>query len=83
MFRELFSENSSISSMRVMSMISLLIGGGIAVYGVYMAKDLSGLAALVGIFVGSAFGGKLIQKNFETKTISDVKAAVESMKDAK
>ena len=68
MLRDLFSENSSISSMRVMSMISLLIGGGIAVYGVYQGKDLSALSVLCAVFVGSAFSGKVGQKFAESKS---------------
>ncbi len=44
--------------MRVMAMISLLIGGYLAIVG----KDTS-----VSIFVLAAFGGKAIQRAIETK----------------
>jgi len=56
--KDLFSENSSVSMMRLMALISLLIGGYLAIKG----KDTS-----VVIFVTAAFGGKVIQKQIETK----------------
>ncbi len=54
--KALFSENSDISMMRVLSLISLLIGGYLAVTG----HDTS-----VAVFVISAFGGKAVQKAIE------------------
>lgn len=56
--KNLFSEKSDISAMRVMAMISLLIGGYLA----FTGKDAS-----VSIFVLAAFGGKFAQKVVETK----------------
>jgi len=56
--KSLFSEKSEISAMRVMAMISLFIGGYLAITG----KDAS-----VSIFVLAAFGGKFAQKAVETK----------------
>jgi hypothetical protein len=41
---------------------TMLIGSGIAVYGVYEGKDLSGVAQICGVFVGAAFIGKTCQK---------------------
>lgn len=59
----LLSEDSTdISSVRVMSFISLFTGVGIAIYGVYQGKDLSGLAQVCGVFIGAAFVGKVSQK---------------------
>ena len=58
MFTSLFSENSEISIMRVMSIISLLIGGFLA---------LKGMDASVPTFVYAAFGGKAVQKYIEMK----------------
>ncbi len=55
--KHLFSEHSEVSMMRVMSIISLAIGAGLA----FMGKDAS-----VGVFVYSAFAGKACQKYFET-----------------
>ncbi len=54
--RALFSQNSDVSMMRVMALISLLIGGYLAIIG----KDAS-----VSIFVLAAFGGKCVQKVVE------------------
>lgn len=63
---KLFSESSGISSMRVMGMISLLIGGALAFYGMTKSNiDYSGLSLLVGTFVISSFGGKVLQKREE------------------
>lgn len=65
--KALFSEDSGVSSTRIMSFISLLIGGYLAIHGLDIHADLMGLAALCGIFVGSAFGGKVWQKSIEVK----------------
>jgi hypothetical protein len=65
--KKLFAENSEVSSMRVMSMLALLIGSGIAFYGVHVGRELAGLSALVSVFVGSAFAGKVVQKFAEEK----------------
>jgi hypothetical protein len=74
MFSELFSENSTVSCMRVMSVSSLAIGGLIALVAVCMNKDLAGASPLVGVFVGAAFGGKVAQKFAEIKGEKDAAA---------
>jgi hypothetical protein len=56
--RDLFRENSSISCMRVMAMISLFAA-------VYLA--IIGKNDCVMIFVAAAFGGKVAQKITEGK----------------
>lgn len=56
--KNLFSEKSEVSMMRVLALISLLIGGYLAI----MGKDSS-----VSIFVLAAFGGKFAQKVVESK----------------
>lgn len=53
--------------MRLLSLISLLVAGAIACFGVYWNRDLLGLSALCGVFIGGSFGGKSIQKAIETK----------------
>lgn len=63
----MFSESSDISSMRVLSFLSLVMGGIIATVGMYKQVELSGLSMLTGVFVGSAFGGKVMQKFAEVK----------------
>lgn len=60
--QDLLSESGAVSAVRVMSLISLGVGSVIAFYGVYMGKDLSGLAQVCGVFVGSAFAAKVSQK---------------------
>lgn len=65
--REIFSENGKLSTLRLMSFISLLVGCFIGIAGLYLGKDLLSLSALCGVFVTAAFSGKLIQKHIEDK----------------
>lgn len=60
--KSLFSENGDISMMRVLALLSLLIGGYLAVIG----KDSS-----VSIFVLAAMGGKVSQKYLEKQQPND------------
>lgn len=69
----MISEEGNVSSMRVMSFLCIILGGAIAFYGLHTTKDLIGLAALVGVFVGPAIGGKIIQKFAELKGVIDDK----------
>ena len=55
--KEFFSENSEISIMRIMSVLSLIIGAGLAIGG-YEYN-------IVAIFVYSAFAGKAVQRYAE------------------
>lgn len=50
------------SAGRIGFMFSLVVGAGIAVYGLIKGADLGDLALLAGIFVGGAFGGKGLQR---------------------
>lgn len=63
--RDLLKNDSAMSMMRFMSLLSLIFGAGITVYALAKRPDLNGIAELVAIFVGSAFGGKTIQKYIE------------------
>jgi hypothetical protein len=65
--KELFSENSPISMLRLLSLISVLAAVAIAAFGIYAGRDLMGLAALCAVFITAAFGGKVLQKNMERK----------------
>lgn len=65
--RDLFSENAKVSMVRLLSLICVLTASGIAIYGIYIGRDLMGLSALCTVFLTTAFGGKVIQKNFERK----------------
>lgn len=60
-----------ISTMRAMSIFSLLVGAGIAMYGIARGHDLNGIAEIVAIFVGAAFTGKTVQKFNEGKDTPD------------
>ena len=55
----LFSENSSVSLMRVMSFLTLVCGLRVAL--------TTGDVALVSVLLGTAFGGKVAQKVIEVK----------------
>lgn len=63
----LLSEESKISSMRLMSLISVLSATGIAFYGISKGQPLDALSILCGVFLGAAFTGKVGQKFAETK----------------
>ncbi len=60
--KDLFAESSSVSCMRVMSMISICFACALAAYGAHEAKDVT---AMVGLFLGTAFTGKVVQKSME------------------
>ena len=60
--RELLSEKSTISTMRVMAISSLICGLFIAWYGAITGKDVTALVSLLTI---SSFGGKVAQKVVE------------------
>lgn len=64
--KALFSEQSGVSMMRVMSIISLLVGCAVAFVGLNkMPVDYSGISLLVSVFLSAAFGGKVMQKRIE------------------
>jgi hypothetical protein len=67
MIKQLLDEKSSISMMRLMSLISLSIGSFLAIAGLYKGSDLMGLSALCSVFILAAFGGKAAQKMIEVK----------------
>lgn len=67
-FINLLSESGDpkdVSTMRLMSLASLLCGMIIGLYGVYKGTDLTGVAAISGVFVTAAFTGKAVQKSME------------------
>lgn len=70
----LLTAKSGVSMMRFMSLICCLSAIGIAIVGLNKpVVDYSGLALLCGTFLGVAFGGKIAQKNIESKSISEPK----------
>lgn len=66
-FTDLLSRNGAMSMLRFMSILSLIIGAGIAIYAIGVKSDLPYVPEIVAIFVGSAFGGKISQKYIESK----------------
>ena len=66
-FERILSENSDLSVMRLMCLLSLLSGIAIAVLGMCYSRDLTSTAALSSVFVGAAFAGKVTQKFAEVK----------------
>ena len=68
MIRELLDERSTISTMRLMSLISMTWACVLSGYGVYAGKDLMSLCALVSVFITAAFGGKITQKFIEKRS---------------
>lgn len=57
--------------MRVMCMISLLTGCYVGIIGLYQNKPLTDVSVLVGVFLSTAFAGKVVQKNSEIKKNND------------
>lgn len=53
--------------MRVMSMAALWTAAVLAFVGLMRGSDLTGLSLLAGVFVGAAFGGKVMQSSVESK----------------
>lgn len=70
---DLLREDSRISSLRAMSLLTCVLACLIACYGVYKGADLTGLSALCGVFLAAAFGGKVVQKSVELKVDRDEK----------
>jgi hypothetical protein len=68
-FRDLIRNDSNLSMMRFMSILGLLFGAAITIYAMIYRSNLDGVAPLVAVFVGSAYGGKTVQKYIETKNI--------------
>lgn len=65
---KLFSESDEISMVRVMAFICCITAVMIAHKGMCSAKpDYPGMSMLCGTFLGAAFGGKIMQKRYETK----------------
>lgn len=61
--KKMFEEaEGEISMVRIMSLLSLLTGIAIGLYGVIKGKDLSGVAQVCAVFVSAAFVGKVTQK---------------------
>lgn len=62
MMREFFAEAQTLSMMRLMSFICLIMACLITVFSLISKQDHS---ILTGVFLTYAFGGKLVQKTME------------------
>jgi uncharacterized membrane protein len=71
LIKRLLDEKDSLSMMRFLCLLSMILGGIIGLYGIYKGQDLTGVAALCAVFVGAAIGGKAAQKNIENKITAD------------
>lgn len=67
----LISAKSDISSMRVMSLMSVIAAIVLAFHGINRGQPLDSLSILCGVFLGAAFGGKVGQKVVEVKQDHD------------
>lgn len=63
--REVLSINGHLSSMRVMCFFALIVGAALAFYGLRRGVNPAELTLLVSVFVGGAFGGKVMQRKSE------------------
>ena len=63
--KELISEQSTLSTMRVMSLLCIFAAIGIAFYGIAHNQALDALSILCGVFLGAGMGGKVAQKGME------------------
>ena len=68
LLRDLINEKSPVSTMRVLSLVAMLIGGAVAMFGVYRGSDMLGVAAVAGVFVSASITGKVVQKSIEVKS---------------
>ena len=76
----LFSENGTVSMMRLMSIICCIAAVVIAIMGIEKPiVDYSGISLVVSVFLSAAFGGKVMQKRIEVSGAkSDITAEMNS-----
>jgi hypothetical protein len=64
-FKSMVSENSEVSSVRIMSLMCVLFAFITALYSLHVSADPEKVSWLVAAFLAPAFGGKVWQKRFE------------------
>ena len=67
MLKELLDSKSSVSSMRMMGFISIITASLLGIIGLIKGVEPSSLGVLCGVFLASAFSGKVGQKYIESK----------------
>lgn len=67
--KDLFSDSSSVSMMRVLSFICVITASGVAIYSVSKGSNLDSVSVLCGVFLGAGISGKVMQKVTEAKSV--------------
>jgi hypothetical protein len=67
-FKDLFAEKSTVSSMRVMSMMCVASACTMGLTAIYRNSNLSEAAVLCGVFLSAGLGAKVAQKAQEIKS---------------
>jgi hypothetical protein len=66
--RSLFSENGTVSMVRVLSLICIVTASTLAFIGMFTTSHtLESVAILCGTFLGAGMGAKVVQKRMESK----------------
>jgi hypothetical protein len=68
---DLIRDDSNLSMVRFLAMFTVIMAGGIAVYGMYKGLDLNALSVLCGVFLGAGLTAKVSQKIVESKEEKD------------
>lgn len=72
-FKDLFSDSSSVSMIRVLSLICVLTASGVAIHAVSIGANLDSVSVLCGVFLGAGISGKVSQKILENKAAASEK----------
>jgi hypothetical protein len=68
--KELFSGGSNASMSRFALFVLVMNGCGLAWYGIVENRDLNAVSILVGVILGTGFGGKVANFKYENKVRS-------------
>lgn len=63
--KALLSDTGDVSMLRVLALVSVLMGAALGLIGILMGKDLGGVAQVCAVFVTSALAAKVGQKFIE------------------
>jgi hypothetical protein len=73
MFKDLFSNSDNVSMIRLCLFFCVIISGLSALLGIFLNRDLVGIAAIISALLSFAYIGKSIQKFAENKGDKDDK----------
>lgn len=68
--KDLFSDSSTVSMVRVLSFICVVTASGVAIYSVAKGSNLDSVSVLCGTFLGIGMGAKVSQKAIEAKDVN-------------